>query len=100
MKNWKNTKLWSHNFLNDFKHWVEESEKTGEILIGANVIAKGSLKEIQENVDCPFHPEEQKNIAKCFWKNGGVIKEVLDDLFLIKTKKGKFFIKKEFTQEA
>jgi len=100
MKNEKNAKLWSQNFLNDFKNWVEQSEITGEKLKGVAVKAKGDVLEIQENIDCPFHPKEAKNIAKYFCKNGGIIKEVIDDLYLVKTKKGKFFIKKEFVEEV
>lgn len=96
----KNSKLWSQNFLNDFKHWVEESEKTGEILKGHHVKANGTVDQILENIDCPFQKHTEKLVARCFVKHGGLIKEVFDDLYLIKTKRGKFYIKKEFVEEA
>ena len=96
----KNSKLWSQNFLNDFKHWVEESEKTGEILKGHDVKAKGTLQQILEKIDCIFQKHTEKLVARSFLIHGGVVKVVYDDLFLIKTKRGKFFIKKEFAEEA
>jgi len=100
MKQDKNSKLWSHNFLNDFKHWVEESEKNGNLYKGIHVVPNGSYENILENIDCPFHPDDRKCIAKSFMKHGAVIKEVFDDLYLLKTKKGKFYIKKDLAKEA
>lgn len=96
----KNSKLWSHSFLNDFRLWVEESEKNGDIKKGIHVKAHGAYEEILENIDCPFHKHTEKMIVKCFIKHGGIIKEVFDDLYLIKTKRGKFYIKKEFAEEV
>lgn len=98
--NENNSKLWSHTFLHDFKNWVEESEKNGSILKGTTVKAKGTLEEILENIDCPFHRHTEKMIAKCFIKHGGIIKEVYDDLYLIKTKRGKFYISKNLAEES
>jgi hypothetical protein len=88
-------KFWSNSFLHDFRHWILESEKTGATLKGKHCKPINEGQKLADAIDCPFHEIEEIELAKSFCKNGGVIKEVVDDLYLIKTKKGRFYINKK-----
>jgi hypothetical protein len=94
----KKPKIWSHSFLDDFKNWMEQSEEDKNKTQVKHCKSASDEATLIESIDCPFRKYAETQLAKSFMKHGGVIKEECDDLFLVKTKKGKFYIKKELVE--
>lgn len=88
------------DYLNadNFKKWMKTQKdfnsSLNESLVGMNVESKISRKKIA-NAICVEDGDLQK-ISKQFAENGGVIKEVDGDEFLIEVKSGNFYINKKY----
>jgi hypothetical protein len=85
-----------NDFLKDFKKWVNSEHDNNLITVNSFVRPNTDYKSITENIDCPMQDHTSKEIIKCFMKNGGRVKEVNENVCLVQTKKGKFYIAKNF----
>ena len=86
----------SDDFLKDFKKWVNVTHDDSLVVVNSFVRPNSDVKTIQENMDCPVQNHTSKEIAKCFMKNGGKVKEIVENSLLISTKKGKFYLPKKY----
>lgn len=88
----------NNNFLKDFKKWVNSEHDESSIVKNSYVRPKSDYKTIHENIDCPTQDNTAKDILKCFFKNGGRVKKIFENTCLVVTKKGKFYINKNYLE--
>ena len=83
-----------NDFLKNFKKWMHSEHDNNLITVNSFVRPNCDYKEIIENIDCPIQSHTSKEIVKCFMKNGGRVKEIVENVCLVNTKKGQFYISK------
>lgn len=83
-----------NDFLRDFKKWMHSEHDNNLITVNSFVRPNSHVKDILENIDCPIQNHSAKEIVRCFMKNGGRVKEIVENVCLVQTKKGKFYINK------
>jgi hypothetical protein len=95
--------------LDDFKKWIEESDKNmfkqqteeniveSEEYIGKEVQSRIGLKKLifKSQVD----EGNEKEVCLDFFKNGGVIIDCEEDQFLIEVESGQLYINKSYVDE-
>jgi hypothetical protein len=89
------------NFINpdNFKKWMklqndEFSHKLENTVIGSTAETKLSLKRIAKNITIEYG--KANKIAKEFIENGGTVKEIIGEEYLIEVKSGAFFVNKRY----
>jgi len=83
-----------NDFLRDFKKWVNSDHDNNLITVNSFVRPNSDYKTVFENADCPIQDHSVKEIIKFFMKHGGRVKEIVENICLIQTNKGKFYIGK------
>lgn len=83
----------TNKFIYDFKKWLKTQNEINENknLIGNTVTTKLSLKHFCEVADIVVG--NPIKIGKDFIKNGGVVEQIIENQALIKSSKGKFYLK-------
>jgi hypothetical protein len=83
--------------VNEFKKWISENGDKEEVnLTGLHVESKFNNKKMSSVIDV-LNGEENK-VIKEFCSYGGVVKEVIGNNLIIKTKKGTFEVHKMYVE--
>lgn len=83
--------------LSDFKRWMQKQQDANrDSSVGLEVESKIPLKKLASRIE--VQEGDTIQILKEFKKNGGTIKEVNGENFLIQNKKGNFLVFKAYVK--
>lgn len=84
-----NFKKWIKSQKDDFHTTIKKSS-----ILGSTAETKLSLKRIIENIN--IESGKRNKVAKDFCENGGTVRDILNEEYLIEVQSGFFYINKKY----